>query len=246
MQECVSSLLSQTSPGNVVMATATPNGYIRHLSQTVGVKLYINDAPPGIGSDWNFAVSCARTPLVTLAHQDDVYLPRYREVMLNRVNEAKRPLIFFSDYGELRGGNVVDKSRLLEIKRLLMRPLARRNGISGSRRVKRSVLKYGNAICCPSVTLNMNALPSPPFQVGMGSNLDWDAWERFSLLDGEYVYSPIILMRHRIHESSTTSALIEDNTRTEEDLEMLRRFWPSPLARAINSLYATGQGSNKL
>ena len=172
-------------------------------------------------------------------------MPRYTEAMLETMNRAASPLIFFSDYGELRGGKVVDDSTLLRVKRLLLRPLARRHGVSRYRHVKRSVIKYGNAICCPSVTLNMNLLPRPPFMVGMGSNLDWDAWERFSRMDGEFAYAPEVLMHHRIHEGSTTSALIEDNTRTSEDLEMLRRFWPEPIARALNLVYASGQKSNE-
>ena len=65
-------------------------------------------------------------------------------------------------------------------------------------------------------------------------------------MDGEFVYSDAILMHHRIHEGSTTSALIKDSTRTDEDLEMLERFWPRPLALAINSVYSMGQRSNDL
>lgn len=246
LRECIDSLLAQTTLGDVAITTATPNDHIEGIARQSGVRLVVNENPPGIGSDWNFAVGSAGTPLVTLAHQDDTYQPNYVESMLAKINEATRPLLFFSNYGELRGGDVVDDSTLLEVKRRLLRPLARRNGISGSRGVKRMTLRFGNAICCPSVTLNMDLLPRPPFREGMGSNLDWDAWERFSLLDGEFVYSDAILMHHRIHEGSTTSALIKDSTRTDEDLEMLERFWPRPLALAINSVYSMGQRSNDL
>lgn len=244
LQECVDSLLAQTERGTVLMATATPNDHIATIARNAGIELLVNDASPGIGSDWNYAVSCADTPLVTLAHQDDTYQPDYVQVMLRAMNKASQPLIFFSDYGELRDDQVVDFSQLLRVKRLLLRPLAVRHGVSGYRHVKRSILKYGNAICCPSVTLNMNMLPNPPFNVGMGSNLDWDAWERFSRMDGEFVYANQVLMHHRIHQGSTTSALIQDNTRTAEDLEMLQRFWPGPIARALNLVYARGQKSN--
>ena len=51
-------------------------------------------------------------------------------------------------------------------------------------------------------------------------------------------------MHHRIHEESETSNLIRDNTRTKEDLAMLMRFWPAPVARLINVVYARGQRSN--
>lgn len=246
LQECVSSVLSQTVPSTVLIATSTPNEHIQSVAERSGIKLFINAAVPGIGSDWNYAVGCSDTKLVTLAHQDDTYMPHYAERMLSLVNLAERPLIFFSDYGELRDGNPVDDSRLLRVKRTLLRPLARRHGISGRRGVKRGILRLGNPICCPSVTLNMDILPSPPFHEEMGSNLDWDAWERFSRLEGEFVYAPEVLMHHRIHGGSTTSALIKDNTRTAEDLCMLERFWPKPLAQVLNTAYARGQQSNSL
>lgn len=244
LQECVNSLLKQTVRTNIVMATATPNEHIRSIAQKAGIKLYENDAAPGIGSDWNYAVSCAGTPLVTLAHQDDTYMPTYAETMLTQMRSAIRPLIFFSDYGELRDGHFVDNNRLLRVKRKLLKPLVKEGCITDKRHVKRSILRLGNAICCPAVTLNMNQLPRPPFNEEMGSNLDWDAWERFSRLNGEFVYSPEILMHHRIHMASTTSELIGNNTRTAEDLEMLQRFWPDPIAQAINRVYARGQKSN--
>jgi hypothetical protein len=59
------------------------------------------------------------------------------------------------------------------------------------------------------------------------------------------VYDKHILMHHRIHEASTTSSLIRDHTRTQEDLMMLERFWPRPIARLINLLYSRGQASNE-
>ena len=244
LEECLSSLMAQTTRTNVLMATSTPNDRIRAVASGSGVPLFVNPDGPGIASDWNFAISCATTPLVTVAHQDDTYAPAYAEHALKGMSRAQRPLIFFTNYGEIRNGEEVNDNRLLSIKRSLLRPMAKAGGISDSTRTKRRILSLGSSICCPSVTLNLPALPSPPFRTGMKSDLDWDAWERFSRLDGSFVYDPEILMHHRIHEGSETSALIKDNTRTHEDLEMLKRFWPSPVARLINLIYSQGQKSN--
>lgn len=241
--ECVESLLAQTVPTQVIMATSTPNALIERCAREHGLPLFASGAEPGICADWNHAAGRASTPLVTIAHQDDTYEPQYAERMLAGMSRASRPLIFFTNYGELRCGQTVDDNRLLRVKRLLLRPLARR-GASGDERVKRRILSLGSSICCPSVTLNLPALPSPPFRSPMRSNLDWDTWERYSHLPGEFVYDDRVLMHHRIHEGSETSALIRDNTRTAEDLEMLSRFWPAPVARALNVLYAAGQRSN--
>ena len=63
--------------------------------------------------------------------------------------------------------------------------------------------------------------------------------------DGAFVYNPQALMMHRIHEGSETSRLIENSARKSEDLAMLEKFWPAPVARLINRLYSEGQASNK-
>ncbi|WP_062531369.1 glycosyltransferase family A protein [Olsenella sp. DNF00959] len=243
LAECVESLLAQTVRTRVFVSTSTPNEHIRSVARRYGLELRANEAEPGIASDWNFAVSQSQTPLLTLAHQDDTYEPGYAEHMLGGMAAVERPLIFFTNYGELREGRKVDDNRLLRVKRRLLSPI----GWSGSAddlRTKRRVLSLGSAICCPSVTLNLPLLPNPPFRADMRSNLDWDAWERFSRLEGSFVYDREVLMHHRIHEGSETSALIRDNTRTEEDLRMLERFWPTPVARAINLVYSRAQASN--
>ena len=245
LEECLLSLLNQNVKTSYSIATTTPNAHIQSIAAKYDVPLFINEGQPGIAHDWNCAVSHCSTPLVTIAHQDDVYEPNYVEKMLEAMNCAPGPLIFFSNYGELRCGEKVDSSKLLGVKRMLLSEIQKKGSVS-KRSQKRRLIAVGSAICCPSVTYNVPALPSPLFLEGMKSNLDWEAWERFSLLDGSFVYSDQILMRHRIHEGSETSHLIRDNTRTAEDLAMLQKFWSKPMAALINKAYGSGQKSNDL
>lgn len=70
----------------------------------------------------------------------------------------------------------------------------------------------------------MPNLNKPLFVEGFKSDLDWQAWEKFSRMEGSFAYDPEALMWHRIHGGSETSALIKDNTRTKEDLAMLSLF----------------------
>ena len=53
-------------------------------------------------------------------------------------------------------------------------------------------------------------------------------------------------MGHRVHEQSTTTEIIKDNIRTKEDLEMLKKFWPTPIAKLINHFYKNGEKSNNV
>lgn len=245
LRDCLSSVVSQKqeSGTNVIVCTSTPNEHISSLASEFGCPLFVNDAAPNIASDWNFAMQCAETPYVTVAHQDDVYCSGYAERAIRSFEESSRPLLFFTDYGELRNGERVDVNRLLSVKRKLLRPLEKRSN-RASVRARRRALSFGSSICCPSVTFAVENLPHPVFRVGMKCDLDWEAWERISTMEGDFIYDPMILMYHRIHEDSETTALIRDRTRTEEDLEMLKRFWPAPIARVINGVYSTSQKSN--
>ena len=245
LEECIQSILAQTVKTKVLIGTATPNSYIEGLAEKYNIPLYINTGDKGITQDWNFAYSKADTDLITIAHQDDVYLPHYTEEILAMIEKASNPLIAFTDYGELREGKPVVKSKLLTIKRILLSPL--RLGIfKKSKFVRRRSLSLGNCICCPAVTFVKDNVPNPVFQHGFRSNEDWEAWEVISKLDGEFLYSKKVGMYHRIHEGSETSVIIGDNARTTEDLVMFRKFWPEPIARFIAKVYASSEKSNEL
>lgn len=245
LKDCIESLLAQRVLTNIIIATSTPNSHIEGIASTYNMPLFVNEGDPGISHDWNCAVGYCETDLVTIAHQDDVYLPEYAQEVLGALNRFKRPLIAFTDYGEIRNSEAVDDSRLLSVKRTLLSPLKNERR-SASVFVRRRVLSAGSPICCPSVTYCRPNLPAPLFLDDMRCDLDWEAWERFSRLDGDFIYIPNVLMRHRIHEGSETTALIKDDTRASEDLAMFRKFWPKPVARFMAKMYSTSMDSNKL
>ena len=199
----------------------------------------------GIAEDWNFAFQCVSTPLVTLAHQDDIYENKYAEEILRVLNASKDPLIVFSDYYELRNSTVTTSSRLLAVKRLMLLPL-KWKFFQKSRFVRRRILSLGNAICCPSVTFVKDHMPDPLFRNNMKSNIDWQAWEEISRLHGGFIYISRPLMKHRLHEQSTTSELLEVNGRKKEDLYMFRKFWPLWIAEIIDRFYQVNEKSNSL
>lgn len=245
LDECVKSVLNQKVRSTVRIATSTPNNHINEIAGKYGIPVCINQNQKGIASDWNYAVDCADTPLVTLAHQDDVYEYDYTDRILRALSQCRNPIIAFTGYSELRGSMVVKRSALLAVKRLMLAPM--RFGIFwGSRFVRRRILSMGNAICCPTVTLVKDSVPLPLFKNNMKSNIDWQAWEELSRLRGEFAYVPQDLVKHRLHELSTTAGLLEVNGRQEEDLYMFRKFWPEPAAKIIDWFYRSNERSNKL
>lgn len=245
LEKCIQSLLQQSVRSNICIATSTPNDWIERLAKKYKLQIFVNHGETGIAADWNFAVSCANTPLVTLAHQDDVYKKQYTEQILTALKSCHHPLIAFTDYCELRGGQEIKTNRLLRVKRFLLSPL-KCFAFWRSRFVRRRILSLGSAICCPSVTLVKENLNCPVFQNNMRSNIDWQAWEKISREKGEFVYLSTPLMLHRIHQESTTSELLEENGRRAEDLQMYRKFWPEWMARGIEYFYQKSEKSNEI
>lgn len=246
LRECLDSLLAQEEcDSEILIATSTPSVWLSSLAGEYGLPVYFNDGDPGIGNDWNFAVSKATARYITVAHQDDIYLPRYAATSVKMLDRSSSSILFFCNYGEIRNGERVDENRILATKRRMLRVL--RNGKNANNiHIRRRILSLGSPVCCPSVTFNMGMCPARPFQTRMRCSLDWDTWESLSRLSGGFYYSDEILMYHRIYGESTTSQLIENNTRGDEDFEMFRRFWPRPVALALGHLYARSEKSNDL
>jgi hypothetical protein len=113
-----------------------------------------------------------------------------------------------------------------------------------SRFLRRRILSFGCPICCPSVIFNKEKLPGQIFKEGYRSDEDWQAWEKLSRLNGEFVYCSRILTFHRIHEESATTAIIGDKIRSREDYEMFLKFWPEPIAKMLVKLYSKSEKSN--
>lgn len=245
LEECIKSLKNQTVKSDIILITHTPNEYISCLCRKYDISMYVNEGEHGITQDWNFAYEKADAEYVTIVHQDDVYGKHYAEYAINMIEKGKQPIIFFTDYGEIRDGVKVKKNKLLTIKRLMLFPL-RSKMLQSSIFVRRRILSLGSPICCPSVTFVKENCPSVVFQHGFQADEDWEAWEKLSKRKGAFVYCKKLLVYHRIHKESATSIILENNARTKEDVIMFQKFWPKPIAKMIAKIYATSEKSNDI
>ena len=178
---------------------------------------------------------------MTLAHQDDEYHSDYLKSILQSAERYPDTLILFTNNDLLIEDHRVTKTINLTIQRILLWPF-RINKCIRSRFVRRMTLSFGNPICCPSVTYhkrNLDRLPSGfSFDPTYPNNLDWEAWIRLAGQPGAFVYEKAILMTHRFHQDSETSASLAVNKRQQDDRRMFDLLWPKPVAAVIARLYA--------
>lgn len=245
LEACIRSVKNQTVPSQVMLTTSTPCSYIENLCRKYKIPYFINKGSTGITQDWNFAYAAAQTPIVTIAHQDDLYGKSYTQYLLSVYKNTAHPLIFFTDYYELRNDCFITDSKLLRIKRAMLLPF-RITFFQESIFVRRRILSLGCPICCPSVAFFKENLPEIVFLNHFRTNEDWEAWERISRQKGQFLYCNRPLVAHRIHKDSVTLQTIEEKGRTEEDMEMYCKFWPCWIARLFCRCYKKSEALNKI
>lgn len=244
LEECIQSCLHQTYQSNVIIATTTNNAYIQQLAQKYALDI-VEGKHTNIGGDFDFAIHTGNTDLVTIAHQDDVYDKDYAKAMVDLYQKYPDSIILFSDYYEIRNQNKVSTNTNLKIKRILLTPL-KAHALSDQKWIKRWCIRFGNGISCPAVTFVKKNCPDEIFASDLKCNVDWNAWEKLSKLDGRFSFDPRLLMGHRISEESTTTDIIKQGIRTKEDYYVYRKFWPEFIAKRLTSVYKNSEKSNEI
>ncbi|MBE5924449.1 MAG: glycosyltransferase family 2 protein [Lachnospiraceae bacterium] len=253
IEECIKSLKNQSKQSEILVATSTPCIFLKKICEKYNIEYCVREGQSNIADDWNFAYSQAKTPYVTIAHQDDLYRKEYAKQVIEALMQHNNILIACTDYSEKKGETESIGGINLYIKRFLLVPL-RNDKKNDKKWRKRFAIRFGNAICCPSVTYNKQLIESlikdqgrdNLFRKHFRSNLDWEVWEWLSTNPGRFKFIPKVLMSHRIHEGSETTATIKDNERSHEDYEMFCRFWPSWVAKLITGVYANSEKGNEL
>jgi glycosyltransferase involved in cell wall biosynthesis len=244
LEECLHSLVNQTVRTNLIISTSTPFDGLYGLAEKFGALVYVHSPNLGIAHDWNMGLSKINTDWVTVAHQDDIYLPTFTEKVLSVVRNKPDVELIFTDYAELLDGGVRTGTVLLIIKKLLLEL-----GFCGRNEIKTTLskmncLRFGCPIPCPSVTFRGGKRDNL-FNTRYRVNMDWAAWLEKAIRPGSFVWIKEILMQHRIHRASETSEGIAQGYRATEDLELLSRIWPRPIARLIAGTYSVAYSSNE-
>lgn len=238
LEKCLRSLVEQETPTNIILCTSTPSDYIRNLADWYGIPVYVREGRSDIQEDWNFAYDMAKTQYVTIAHQDDVYMPDYTKVLFEKIKKYRDMSLFFCSYITLTGTKTDRKARTARVKRLLCLPVSL-TGLADRRWVKKSCLCLGNSICCPMVTYNKNIVGQTAFESRLKYALDWETFDRIAGKPGRFVYTREPHGYYRVHAGATSAKFIVEMTRRKEaeDREMFGHFWPKWMVNLIMIFY---------
>ena len=233
LEEMIKSIMNQTIKTNVLIATSTPNKHIEGLAKKYNIPLFIKDGKPDIQGDWNFAVSNAKTELVTVAHQDDIYDKDYSKYILENYT-GKELLLTTDNYYYINNKSVDNKN--LKLKRILKLPL-KIPVLKNVRWIRKMTLSLGNTVQCPSATYNTKLIKGDIFTSDLKFGLDWDTFLKIYKMKGKIKYIPKKLMSFRISDESTTKKSMENDLRYKEDNIMFNKFWPKFITKLIMKFY---------
>lgn len=238
LEKCLESLRTQSLGGSeIVLSSSTPSDGLQRLAERFGVPLRVHAPNAGIGRDWNAALDCATRGWVTIAHQDDVYLPHFVACTMDAATRTDNAAMVITGYAELLNDRVRQRTLMLKIKSLLLELGFLGRPAVSSRRAKLRMLKLGCPVACPSVTMGPT-LAHLRFREDLKVDLDWEAWIRAARVPGAFCYVREPLMLHRIHPASETSSAVRNGVRAAEDLQMFSALWPAPVAALISRLYS--------
>jgi glycosyltransferase involved in cell wall biosynthesis len=245
LDQCLASLTAQGLHGDeLICCTSTPSAFIAAVCEKYKVPIMINDNGGSIGRDWNFGLRQGSGEWITLAHQDDIYLPGYISHIRQAITDNPDAILILPWFREYADGAVRKMNLTHGIKRLLFLNAFRWKDNIGSQAKKLRLLSWGNPISCGGVALNRKKYKTE-FNEALQFTLDWMAWLNAARTGGDFVFIREPLMYRRIHSASATSVCIDSGRRSVEELQAFCTLWPAWFARILAKIYRISYFSNQ-
>ncbi|HZN40553.1 MAG TPA: glycosyltransferase [Planctomycetota bacterium] len=181
------------------------------------VQVHRNETPRGIGANWNRCVELVETPFFCLAHQDDVYAPRYLERLLAALQARPDAGLAHCRASAMDAGGSAFQSMAERFKEHFWK-----RDPGQDRRAHYARLWCGNFLCCPTVLYRTEAVRAAgPFRTDLRFALDWEYW--FRLLKNGYGIAdvPELLVHYRRHAAAASASATADRSRFDEELLVL-------------------------
>ena len=234
---CLESLARQTIDTPIRICTSTPFDGINEIAAQYRAEVIVHHPNRGIGHDWNAALQASTTELITLAHQDDLYDPGFSQAKIDIHCRYPDVAVSFCDSDEIRDdGNRRTFGFNHWIKLALVASAFLGTNVAKGNLRRRILFGFGNPVLCAGVTFNRARLSGFSFREDLRTNMDWIAWNELSSRQGIARVHKRLVSR-RVHADSETAACIIDGARLDEDRQVFRQLWPSPIAAVIGALY---------
>ena len=239
LEECIQSLLKQKNPSPIYLCTATPNAFLKRISKEYRLPLFVRNGEPSLARDWNFALEIGRkrAKLVTLAHQDDLYLEDYSKAVEHAYSLYPDASLIFTKARDIDGMGQHLSGIAEGIKRLLRLPYHFPHYTERST-WKKLPLLFGNSIPCPSCTYVTERCGKLLFKNRFRFITDWDAFLHLAEKEGRFLYIKKTLLSYRRHEDAETRKQMKNKNRLMEEKEQFQKlhgkFLGSLLAKAYS------------
>lgn len=240
LEQCIQSLLAQTVPCSIRITTSTPSEWLLKIASKYGVEIIANPESNCIANDWNFAIKNGGDHLITIAHQDDIYLSSYAKNIINYFQDNPDSAIAFSDMSELVNEKRINWNIRTTIKKILLQCSFLGNTTISKPISYRILLSFGCPVPCPAVTYNKPHLHNFSFSKEYTVNLDWNAWVTLIKKGIKIGYIKKVLVLHRVHQDAETQKAIISRQREKEDLRIYHQFWPKWVVSCLICLYRLG------
>ena len=219
LEECIKSVINQSVKSNIVIATSTPNDYIFDLASEYSLGVMINKEKSNKGRDYNFAINSFDTPLVTIAHQDDLYDRNYTKFIQKAYKKNKDATIIFTDNYEIYNDIKIKHSKRLFFRRYFLFPLRFRI-FQNKVFFKLRSLRREKFICTSSITFIKNNIQDEVFPTNLKYDNDWQGLIDLAKKKTRFVYLKDKLVGYRVIEKKIIKKKIE------EDTNILKSLYP--------------------
>ncbi len=220
LEECIKSVINQSKKSNIVIATSTPNDYIIDLASEYSLGVMVNKTKSNKGRDYNFAINSFDTPLVTIAHQDDLYDRNYTKEILKTYKKNKQATIIFTDNYEIHNDKKIKNSKKLFWKRYFLFPL-RFSFFQNKKFFKLRSLRREKYICTSSITFVKKNIDGDIFPTNLKYDNDWQGLIDLAKKNTRFVYLRKKLVGYRVEEKES------NKTKNKEDLKILKNMYPN-------------------
>ncbi len=191
------------------------------------MRVMRNDVRRGLGGNWNAAFDAAETSYLVIAHQDDVYEPRFLEATLDVLEEHPRAFMAHTRALYIDEEERPEPAAALRFKDTFWpdaEPYQREP------RQELATLQKGNYIICPAVMFRMSAVATiGRFNENYRFVTDWEYWMRGLLAGFTIAGTHARLIRWRRHSGSATTQEEATLRRYDEELALLE--WLSDTAQ---------------